>query len=44
VLNRTNKNAVAVLGVEHYMRLKPKAPASSLEVIGGLSDTGKARK
>lgn len=42
--DRTDQNAVAILGVEHDVRLKPKAPESGLEEVGGLSDAGKVRE
>jgi hypothetical protein len=42
--NRTDQHAVSVLGVEHDMRLKPKAPESGLEVVGALPNTGEVRE
>ena len=38
--NRTDQNAVAVLGVKDDMRLKPKASESGSEKIRRLSDGG----
>ena len=42
--DRADQNAVAVLGVEYNVRLKPKAPETGLEVVGGLSDAGEVRE
>ena len=42
--NRADDNAVVVLVVEHDMRLKPEAPVSGFQVVGGLADAGEVRE